>query len=493
MNQSSPIPYVLQFKLWSKVKIAGENPDNNFYTNCWEYQGLKNHFGHGRFSHRQQMYQAHRVAYCFAHGLDITTFSADTVVRHKCDNPCCVNPLHLETGSQADNQLDMELRGRNPKGTTHGMSSINIQQVLAIRYLYENAKAVPGTGKAIAERLSISQKVVSDVVTGKTWSSVVSDFSLLDPLPVVLSSEELEPEKRENNHSGSKFTSLDIQRMRALSDCGATLQFIGGKFDGVSEAYVSKIVTGKAWSDVKTAKPYQVLTLEEIAEVKTAKANKGEDHHSAVLTNVQVREMRWLHTQQGDKYGFIARVGLMYGVSKQVARSVVTRTAYTDVIDSFETLEPKPAPVDFGFVKEHGLAALTSTQVREIRWLAEQHQFRGVVVALAARYSTTKENISSIVNRKTWASLADDFESLVKPTPLDVNVKASTNAKLTPLQAREIRYLWETSSKVKGVQTRIADKYEMEVQSIRALIHRKTWDHVPDDFETLDPKPTLAP
>lgn len=52
---------------------------------------------------------AHRVAFEQAWGI---TLRADQVVRHTCDNPGCVNVLHLMVGTQGDNMDDMNGRGR---------------------------------------------------------------------------------------------------------------------------------------------------------------------------------------------------------------------------------------------------------------------------------------------------------------------------------------------------------------------------------------------
>ncbi|MCF1711164.1 HNH endonuclease [Tabrizicola sp. J26] len=54
-----------------------------------------------RFHGRQVA--AYRFIYCV---LNETAIGFDTVVRHRCHNPLCINPEHLELGSRADNKHD---------------------------------------------------------------------------------------------------------------------------------------------------------------------------------------------------------------------------------------------------------------------------------------------------------------------------------------------------------------------------------------------------
>lgn len=52
--------------------------------------------------------KVHRIVYQLATGESIDGL----VVRHKCDNPKCINPDHLELGTSVDNVQDRNSRGR---------------------------------------------------------------------------------------------------------------------------------------------------------------------------------------------------------------------------------------------------------------------------------------------------------------------------------------------------------------------------------------------
>jgi hypothetical protein len=78
---------------------------------CWPWLGALYRNGYGKLAAGGiggATLLAHRVAYELYVGL----IPAGSYVRHSCDNPVCVNPAHLQVGSQASNIADMWARGR---------------------------------------------------------------------------------------------------------------------------------------------------------------------------------------------------------------------------------------------------------------------------------------------------------------------------------------------------------------------------------------------
>lgn len=124
--------------------------------------------GYGRQKVAGKMYLAHRIAYCAANHVRIEDI-AGMLVRHKCDNPRCVNPRHLELGTQQDNMRDREQRGRTARGASVSTSKLSEEDVRNIRALYTPRSKDYGA-TALASRYGVNRRSIYSIISGKAWT-----------------------------------------------------------------------------------------------------------------------------------------------------------------------------------------------------------------------------------------------------------------------------------------------------------------------------------
>lgn len=108
----------------AEVQIRGNDPERfwrkvvKLEEGCWEWQAARDQDGYGSVWYKGAQWRAPRVAWLLANpGRQIPH---GQVVRHKCDNPPCVNPSHLELGTPRDNDDDRVRRGRSAFGDRNG-------------------------------------------------------------------------------------------------------------------------------------------------------------------------------------------------------------------------------------------------------------------------------------------------------------------------------------------------------------------------------------
>lgn len=80
------------------------------------------------------------------------------VVRHKCNNRLCVNPNHLQLGTQADNVKDMWVN----KGAPRGNARLTESQIASIR-------ADPRSSRQLAPIYGVSDAHIRSIRQGRAW------------------------------------------------------------------------------------------------------------------------------------------------------------------------------------------------------------------------------------------------------------------------------------------------------------------------------------
>ena len=133
--------------------------------NCWLWTGRKNQWGYGVLTRLGKTCFAHREMWERAQGRS----AKGLVIRHNCDNPSCVNPDHLLSGSPADNIRDKVKRGRQAKGERNGSSKLTSQQVARIRRDWQSGVS---SQKALAKEHGVHIDTVHKIVHNKLWRHV---------------------------------------------------------------------------------------------------------------------------------------------------------------------------------------------------------------------------------------------------------------------------------------------------------------------------------
>lgn len=154
-------------RFWKKVSTGLEHE-------CWPFTGCRTGgrdgktyglFTRSRKEPGIRSVYAHRMAFCLSQNIDITTLEREIVIRHKCDNPICCNPAHLESGSQADNAGDMVARGRSRRGEMAPGAVLTAEKVYQIRLMVQSGEI----HRTVAEAFGVSRPTVSLIMSGKVW------------------------------------------------------------------------------------------------------------------------------------------------------------------------------------------------------------------------------------------------------------------------------------------------------------------------------------
>lgn len=138
---------------------------------CWEWIGSKGgptkYHQYGSFWANGKLNKASRVSFYITFG----KFKEHLFVLHKCDNPGCVRPSHLELGDQKKNMQDCLKRGRinNSKGSKCSWSKLTDKNIVEIRKL-----SCEGIGQSeLGRRFGVSQTNIRDICRRRIWRHII--------------------------------------------------------------------------------------------------------------------------------------------------------------------------------------------------------------------------------------------------------------------------------------------------------------------------------
>lgn len=152
-----------------RSKVNADGPPHPYDVSkgpCWVWTAATNEKGYGAFAPSSgRRVLAHRYAY----ETFVGPIPDGLVVKHSCDNPPCVNPLHLSTGTQAENLAEAVARGRNRgtsrPGVLNPAARLTAGIVAAIRRDRSNGASL----NTLMARYGVSKSQTHRIITGQSW------------------------------------------------------------------------------------------------------------------------------------------------------------------------------------------------------------------------------------------------------------------------------------------------------------------------------------
>ena len=138
-------------------------------SNCIDHNQVGNKAGYGKGTCNGKTMLLHRLTYCFNNGIEPELIDG-YVIRHQCDNPRCVNPLHLELGTQSENIQDRVKRKRcnKPKGVNNPRAVLQPDDVTYIKANYRKGCSIYGA-VGLGKKFGVSHQAIRSVIQGLSW------------------------------------------------------------------------------------------------------------------------------------------------------------------------------------------------------------------------------------------------------------------------------------------------------------------------------------
>lgn len=211
------------------VKEIKSIPDENGCDICTSHCKCR---GYPYLTRDKKHWRMSRWLYTQKHG----EIPKGKIIRHKCDNPACINLNHLELGTHKDNVYDMIKRNRALYGEKHPMTKLTEQQVINI--YHDRGR----TQKEIANEYDLNYVTISNIQSGKNWGSLFKKHNIIPKGKGKAIGEAV---------SGSKLTKVQVKEIRKLYKTGKYSHRQLGKMYSVSFMAIGNILRKQTWKHVK--------------------------------------------------------------------------------------------------------------------------------------------------------------------------------------------------------------------------------------------------
>jgi len=199
----------------------------NKTDSCWWWIGGKDKNGYGMFRGEvgaTMFTRAHRFSYAFHTG----DLLVGMVAMHSCDNPSCVNPAHLSSGTNADNQRDKMAKGRHRggKGERHGGVLLTESQAQAIL-------TDPRPYTELAAEYGVAPSTIGSIKQRVSWKELDGEAAKWP---------------RKGIQTRNKLTADDVRFIRTSADrnCDLAVKF------GVTRATITDIKKRRSWAELSS-------------------------------------------------------------------------------------------------------------------------------------------------------------------------------------------------------------------------------------------------
>lgn len=129
---------------------------------CWSVDLAKDRDGYSSIKVSGRKVKAHRAILRM-----FSPHETQDVARHICNNPSCVNPMHIKGGTQKENVWDRVLakRSADKRGENNGRAKLTQQQVREIR-------KGQGSCESAATGYGVSAVMISRIRRGLAWTHI---------------------------------------------------------------------------------------------------------------------------------------------------------------------------------------------------------------------------------------------------------------------------------------------------------------------------------